>query len=200
MPLTVKTYSPSAGNSCSISMPPRVPKGSPSMCVFWEVSTGTSNTASVGAVSVPIARRLMLPAAERYAFHQRRRRGQRAGHVVESVTRVVRGQKRRGIDMQRPADRGSRSYIRCGSADGGPAPAGEFGPCCRSRSRAKPRARDAPPGFSVAPSGGGMRPARSLTMAFSQVSASFATASSLRDSRSSPPAASAVLWQSRQMR
>ena len=31
MGYTEKPYSPSAGNSCSISMPPRVPKGMPSM-------------------------------------------------------------------------------------------------------------------------------------------------------------------------
>ena len=67
MPFTVSVYSPSAGNSCSISMPPRVPNGRPSTYSFWLVSCGASNTASVGAVSVPMARRLMLPAADRYA-------------------------------------------------------------------------------------------------------------------------------------
>ncbi len=46
-------------------MPPRVPNGSPSMWWFCAVSAGTSNTCCDGALTLPTASRLILPAAER---------------------------------------------------------------------------------------------------------------------------------------
>ena len=82
-------------------MPPRVPNGSPSMWSFCAVSCGTSNTACVGAVSVPMARRLILPAADRYASIS-------AGDIVSVPAMLSKpwvessgGQELRGVDFER---------------------------------------------------------------------------------------------------
>src|SRR4029079_11788467 len=62
--VTVTVYSPSDGNTCDTSIPPRVPKGSPSMWYSCDVSSGVRYTTSVGGAGSPIARRLILPAAD----------------------------------------------------------------------------------------------------------------------------------------
>ena len=67
MPWILITYSPSAGNSCLTIMPPRVPNGSPTTWAFCDVSVGASYTVCVGVLTLPMARRLILPAADRYA-------------------------------------------------------------------------------------------------------------------------------------
>src|SRR6185436_5238201 len=180
-------------------MPPRVPNGRPSIYAFCEVSCGASNTASVGAVSVPIASRLILPAADRYASMS-------AGEVV-SVPAMLSNpwlESSEGRNVVASMLRPSRSRIafvysvrfrRCRPG------AGRYGAASLSISLSSHAARSSRLSRSSVgpPSAGGIRPERSLRTTFSQVSACVAMESNGSASRFRPATCSAALWQSRQI-
>ena len=103
-------------------------------------------------------------------FEQRRRNPQRVAHVIEAVIRVVRGQQRGGIHIEREkiADRGSILAAVEPPQSGRPGIAGcrrielRFQPCRESVRRGAVRPRKPT---------GGMAPACSLRTTFSQISA-----------------------------
>ena len=88
-------------------MPPRVPSGRPSTCSSWVRSAGSRKVSPPGErPALPTASRLIFSAAEMY---RSKSVGERSpdGHIVESVTGIVAGQKLIGVDVesQQVADR-----------------------------------------------------------------------------------------------
>ena len=98
------------------SIPPRVPKGSPSMCWFCEYRRARCRPppSATSSSRRPCARSRR---GGRIGLKQCRRNRQRSRDIVEASRRIVRRQKRRGIDLEVEQDRESRSRIRFDSGD-----------------------------------------------------------------------------------
>ena len=158
-----------------ISVPPRVPSGSPSM---WPVCVRSNRTRWVlsvgGAGRIADGHRADLLGGGDVALEQHRRHAQHVGHVVEAEARVVGRQQRRGVDVERQQIADRRSGTRRGSAGAAPdVPGWDWR---RPRDRAWFRGtRPAP--RAPAPSGcgmpcGGIAPDRTFLITFSHTAAS----------------------------
>ena len=180
-------------------MPPRVPRGRPSMCRLPQ--TRAARVLGERGRHRAVADR---PAADLHrgrdvALDERGRHAEHFGDVVEALARVVGRQQRRDVDLRR-AGRERRWRTRRDSAGAAPGRRRSVRDAARSSpariARRSHRARRDGRGLPA----GGIIPVRSLRTAFSQTSASSPRRLKSRCSSDRPPADSASSWQLTQLR